>query len=251
MEQKSETEAQKVKCLVLSKVIQLERDWELNFPKGPFRFHAVFQEHTHNCLGLSVPRRLQALGTGQVNRAGWAEPWPQCELAAWPNKDARAILGGRREEGVGRESVIGTPNFHLLCPRPTFHDWSLCSKQAVADMLRMEAWLWSIHPSRKKATAVILCLADPQSSLRTLSPHNFYHKIIYILPLILKKNISPISEADPNLIASCLLTIPFFYSEKPAANITGCVFSFHVLYKHPPPQIWLFLHDRSGTPRSL
>ena len=75
--------------------------------------HAVFQEHTQNCLGLSVPWRLQALGTNGTSEQGWtSRAVDQCELAAWPNKDARAILGGRREEGGGGgESVIGTPNF--------------------------------------------------------------------------------------------------------------------------------------------
>lgn len=67
----------------------------------------------------------------------------------------------------------------------------------------MEAWLWSIHSSWKKATAVILCLVDPQSSLRTLSPHSFYHKIIYILPLILKISVPSQRLIPISLSAVC------------------------------------------------
>ena len=102
----------------------------------------------------------------------------------------------------------------------------------------MEAWLWSIHPSLKKATAVFLCLVDPQCSLRTLSPHSFYHKIIYILPLILKNQSYLRGWSQSHCQLSARHTFLLFW--KPAGNIIGCVFSFHVLHKHPPQQIWPF-----------
>ena len=106
-----ETEAEKSEMFCAPKVIQLGRDWKLNLPT-PFRMpRCLSGAHTE----LSGPQRaLKAAGSGNgTSEQGWtSRAVDQCELAAWPNKDARAILGGRREEGGGGgESVIGTPNF--------------------------------------------------------------------------------------------------------------------------------------------
>lgn len=110
----------------------------------------------------------------------------------------------------------------------------------------MEAWLWSIHPSRKKATAVILCLADPQSSLRTLSPHNFYHKIIYILPLILKISVPSQRLIPISLPAVCL---PYLSSIlKTSSQHHRVCFLIPCPLQAPTTANLTFLHDRSGTP---
>ena len=58
---------------------------------------------------LSGPQRAsKAAGSGNgTSEQGWtSRAVDQCELAAWPSKDARAILGGRRdEEGGGGEKT--------------------------------------------------------------------------------------------------------------------------------------------------
>lgn len=69
------------------------------------------QEYTWSGLGLKGA--LKAAGSGdRTEGQGWASrAVGQRKLAARPNNDARAILGGMWEEGAGGgESVTGTPN---------------------------------------------------------------------------------------------------------------------------------------------
>lgn len=67
--------------------------------------HSVFQERTHNCLGLGVPRRLQALGMGQVNRAGRAEPWISVNWQPDPIKMPGLFWAAGGKKGVGEGSL--------------------------------------------------------------------------------------------------------------------------------------------------
>lgn len=69
------------------------------------------QEYMWKGLGLKCA--LKAAGSGdRTEGQGWASrAVDQRKLAARPNNDARAILGGMWEEGAGGgESVTGTPN---------------------------------------------------------------------------------------------------------------------------------------------
>ena len=108
----------------------------------------------------------------------------------------------------------------------------------------MEAWLWSIHPSLEKATAVFLCLADPQSSLRTLSPHSFYHKIIYILPLILKNQ----SHLRGWSQSHCQLSAQLSSVLKTSRQHHRVCFLFPRPSQAPTTANLTFLHDPSGPP---
>ena len=90
----------KVKCLVRPK-----ETGNGTFPMLLLGRHSVFQEHTHNSLGLLMPRRLQALGTGQENRAGRAEPWISVNWQPDPIKMPGLFWVAGGKQGVGEGSL--------------------------------------------------------------------------------------------------------------------------------------------------
>ena len=89
-----------------SKVLQLGRGSELNLPKYSSSDAGLsLREHPQNSLGLHVPCRLQALGTGQGDRAGRAEQWMSLNWQPDPIKMPGLFWVAGRQKGVGEGSL--------------------------------------------------------------------------------------------------------------------------------------------------